>query len=223
MVRCLLCKKVIIIKTKGNWSLVQDPINNKKGWVHQSLLSTYKNTSYSISNSGGSSSGSLNTNSSIKIIEDRMREKGLYDKWVKFKTDNSSIKKYYVSDINIFVNKIESYMGVPYKYGGTSRSGIDCSGLVNKGLQSVGYSGKRLNAERFAKLGRFIAYKKSLKRGDLVFFKTSSKLVSHVGVYAGNGQFIHAPSSGGHVSKANVDDPYYWSERFLFGVRLTKN
>ena len=87
----------------------------------------------------------------------------------------------------------------------------------------MGYNASRLNAESLAKLGRFIGNKSSLKRGDLVFFKTSSRLVSHVGVFIGNGKFIHAPSSGGKVSTANVDDPYYFGDRFLFGVRLTKD
>ena len=213
-------QKVIVLYEKGNWCFIKDLSNNKKGWVHQSLLSSYKVSSSSSSNSGVSSSSSSNASSSVQIIEDRMRKMGLYNQWVEFKRDIPS--RYYISDINTFLNTVESYIGVPYSKGGTSSSGIDCSGLVNIGLQSVGYSGKRLNAERAAKLGRFIAYKTSLKRGDLVFFKTSSKLVSHVGVYLGNGQFIHAPSSGKKVSKASVNDPYYWGERFLFGVRLTK-
>ena len=225
-------KKVIVLKEKGKWIFIKDVSNNKKGWVHQSLLSFNKvsnaNSSSSSTSSSSSANSSHNSNtnsssntSSISIIEKRMRKMGLYEKWKQFYKNLPS--RFIISNINTFINTVESYMGVPYKYGGNSRSGTDCSGLVFIGLKSVGYDGSRLNAESVAKLGRFIGNKTYLKRGDLVFFKTSSRLVSHVGVYSGNGKFIHAPSSGGKVSTANVDDPYYWGDRFLFGVRLTKD
>ncbi len=215
-------KKVIVLKEKEKWAFIKDISNNKKGWVHKSLLSF--NKTY-ITNSSSSSSPSktshLNSNTgSISIIESRMYKMGLHEKWKQFYKNMPP--RFIVSNINTFINTVESYIDVPYKFGGNSRSGIDCSGLVFIGLKSVGYSGSRLNAESAAKLGRFIGKKSSLKRGDLVFFKTSSRLVSHVGVYTGNGKFIHSPSSGGKVSTANVDDPYYFGDRFLFGVRLTK-
>lgn len=222
-------KKVIVLQEKGDWYFIKDVSNNKKGWVHHSILSSYKSqsSSFSVKSSSTNSaaveskSTSSNANSSIGIIEDRMRSKGLYNKWVQFYRDMPT--KFYISNINTLINTVESYMGVPYKYGGTSKSGVDCSGLVNVGLRSVGYSGERLNAEGCARLGRFIASKSSLKRGDLVFFKTSSRLISHVGIYIGNEQFIHGPSKGKKVSVVSVSDPYYWSDRFLFGVRLTRD
>ncbi len=219
-------KKVIVLKEKEKWAFINDISNNKKGWVHLSLLSSNKvfNSSTSSTSSTNSTQNtnpiSNNNTKSISVIEKRMKKMGLYEKWKQFYRNMPS--RYFISNINTFFNTVESYIGVPYKYGGSSRSGTDCSGLVFLGLKSVGYNGNRLNAESVAKLGRFIGNTTSLKRGDLVFFKTSSRLISHVGVYDGNGKFIHAPSSGGKVSTANVDDPYYWSERFLFGVRLTK-
>ena len=167
------------------------------------------------------SSNKSNRGSSITIIEERMKEKGLYNQWVQFYRDMPA--RYYISNVDAFVNSVESCKGVPYKRSGTTKSGFDCSGLVYFGLKSVGYTGDRLNAESFAKLGRFIAYKSSLKRGDLVFFKTGSSLISHVGIYIGNNNFIHAPSPGKTVSVVSVNDKYYWSEKFLFGVRLTRD
>lgn len=216
-------KKVIVLKEKGKWAFIKDVSNNKKGWVHKSLLSfnkAYKTNSSSSSSSSTISNINSNT-SSISIIESRMKKMGLHEKWKQFYKNMPP--RFIISNINTFINTVESYMGVPYKFGGNSRSGTDCSGLVFIGLKSAGYNGSRLNAESVAKLGRFIGKKSSLQRGDLVFFKTSSKLVSHVGIYTGSGKFIHAPSSGGKVSTANVDDPYYFGDRFLFGVRLTKD
>ena len=55
--------------------------------------------------------------------------------------------RFIISNINTFINTVESYMGVPYKFGGNSRSGTDCSGLDFIGLKSVGYNASRLNAE----------------------------------------------------------------------------
>jgi SH3-like domain-containing protein len=225
-------KKVIVLQEKQGWSFIKDLSNNKKGWVHQSLLSSYSLSSSSFSNSSSTNSSSINSlneqskssfsssSSSLGVIEDRMKNKGFYSEWVRFYKDMP--EKFYISNINTFLKTVESFLGVPYKYGGTTKSGVDCSGLVNVGLRSVGYTGARLNAEGCAKLGRFIAHKSSLKKGDLVFFKTPGRLVSHVGVYVGNNQFIHGPSKGKKVSYVSVNDPHYWSDRFLFGVRLTK-
>ena len=221
-------QKVIVLQEQGNWSFIKDVSNNKKGWVHQSLLSSYSiqsnskrsNSSTSSSSTVSSSSASSSSNSSIGIIEQRMRSKGLYSQWVQFYRDMPD--RFVLNDVNTFVNTAKSCLGVPYKSRGTTKNGLDCSGLVYYSLKSVGYD-NRLNAEGFAKIGRFIANKSSLRVGDLVFFKTGSKLISHVGIYVGNDEFIHAPSSGKSVGYVSIYDPYYWSDRFLFGVRLTRD
>ena len=162
--------------------------------------------------------------SSVSIIENRMRRMGLSSKWKNF--NSNKISKFKVSDINKFFNTVNSFKGVQYRYGGTNRSGIDCSGLVYRGLKSVGYTGKRLNAESVAKLGTLIANKESLVKGDLVCFsinKNSKNLINHIAVYNGSGGFIHAPSSGKTVRTGDINDVYYWADKFIFGVRLTNN
>lgn len=100
-------------------------------------------------------------------------------------------------------------LGTPYRYGGASPSGFDCSGLVYYAYHKAGYRVPRTSQ---------LQYQDSLpvksaqaREGDLLFFRIEGK-VSHVGVYLGNRQFIHAPSSGKRVSIASLDNPY-WKQR----------
>jgi len=105
-------------------------------------------------------------------------------------------------------------VGVKYRYGGSDPSaGFDCSGLVYYTFSSNGHPVPRTSREQFA-AARKIPLADAVE-GDLVFFRDQEKL-SHVGIYLGDGQFVHAPSSGGTVSVANLDAPYY--QRHLVGV-----
>lgn len=102
-----------------------------------------------------------------------------------------------------------SLIGKPYRYGGTSRqSGFDCSGMVQYIYRHVlGVSLPR-TADGMARAGMKIA-PSSLKTGDLVFFNTSGKPYSHVGLYIGDGRFIHAPNSRSVVKISQLDNRYY--------------
>jgi cell wall-associated NlpC family hydrolase len=97
-----------------------------------------------------------------------------------------------------------TYLGVPYAWGGASRGGVDCSGLV---VVSFGRAGRRLPHYSGAlwQLGRPVP-KGHLAEGDLVFFRLSGGVPGHVGIYAGRGRYIHAPSSGDHVRFARLAD-----------------
>ena len=104
-------------------------------------------------------------------------------------------------------------LGVPYRMGGTSaETGFDCSGFVRAMFQqTVGLMLPRTAAEQAAATQRID--KTDLKPGDLVFFNTLRRTNSHVGIYVGDGKFIHSPRSGSHVRVENMNISY-WQSRF---------
>lgn len=105
------------------------------------------------------------------------------------------------------------FLGVPYKWGGNSaETGFDCSGFVRSMYQqTIGLLLPR-KAEQQAAATEQIA-KADLRPGDLVFFNTMRRAFSHVGIYIGNGKFIHAPKAGSHVRVDNLGGSY-WESRF---------
>jgi len=112
----------------------------------------------------------------------------------------------------------KSLEGSPYRYGGNSpKQGFDCSGLVHYTHNKFGIHVPRTSLQQF-NAAKSISRKK-LQSGDLVFFKLNKKKVSHVGIYIGNGQFIHAPESGKVVSTSKLNEPY-WQARIAGSGRL---
>lgn len=102
---------------------------------------------------------------------------------------------------------IDDWMYVPYKYGGISKTGVDCSGLSALLLHEV--YGKEISGSSADICNQTIPITEDkLKEGDLVFFKINSSTVSHMGVYLANDRFIHASTHGG-VIISNLDDDYY--------------
>ena len=104
-------------------------------------------------------------------------------------------------------------LGVPYRMGGTSaEGGFDCSGFVRAMYQqTVGLMLPRTAAEQAAATSRID--KADLKPGDLVFFNTLRRTNSHVGIYVGDGKFIHSPRTGAHVRVESMNISY-WQTRF---------
>lgn len=103
----------------------------------------------------------------------------------------------------------KQYLGIPYKYGGSSPStGFDCSGFVYYVLKQLGYSPYRTTSSQYT-MGTYVS-KENLQPGDLVFFQGTYKSgISHVGIYVGNGKFIHSPSTGKVISYADLNSTYY--------------
>ena len=113
----------------------------------------------------------------------------------------------------------KKYIGVKYRSAGTTTSGFDCSGYVQYVYNKLGVKLPRTSKSMYA-TGTAVK-KNSLVPGDLVFFNTSGSGVSHVGIYIGQGNFIHSSSSKG-VSIAKIDDPYYWGKRYIGAKRVTQ-
>ena len=111
------------------------------------------------------------------------------------------------------VNRALGFLGVPYRRGGTSaETGFDCSGFVRSIYQqTAGLLLPRSAAQQAAATQRID--KAELKPGDLVFFNTMRRAFSHVGIYVGNGKFIHAPKPGAEVRVEDLGVAY-WAKRF---------
>lgn len=98
-------------------------------------------------------------------------------------------------------------------WGGTSLEGMDCSGLVHYIYRQVGISVPRTAATLYRQ-GHPLD---DVRPGDLLFFKTEPPRISHVGIYIGDGQMIHASSGSRRVRKANINRPY-WRKRLVSGA-----
>lgn len=105
------------------------------------------------------------------------------------------------------------FLGVPYKRGGTSiETGFDCSGFVRTIYEQTAGLVLPRKAEQQAAATQKID-KSDLKPGDLVFFNTMKRTFSHVGIYVGNGKFIHSPKPGAEVRVEDMGVSY-WNRRF---------
>ena len=119
------------------------------------------------------------------------------------------------SDSSELVNNALSLLGVPYVWGGTSRSGFDCSGFAQYVFKGSGISLPRNSYEQF-KVGSSVD-RAQLQLGDMVFFATYAPGASHVGIYIGGGRFVGAANSGVIISDINSS---YYSSRYIGARRV---
>jgi murein DD-endopeptidase len=114
------------------------------------------------------------------------------------------------------VEKAKSLLGIPYRYGGTTSNGFDCSGFTQYVfLQAAGIRLPRTARDQFA-FARPISLGEE-KPADLLFYKINGRDISHVAIYLGQGKFIHSSHEGGSVTIVKANDRY-WRKR-LAGVR----
>lgn len=130
-----------------------------------------------------------------------------------------------VNTDNYYIDQVVAcalgYKNTRHRMGGSSKKGIDCSGLVMVAHRQAGIVLPHHSQEQ-ARYGRIIHCVDSLKRGDMVFFYNSyktSSLITHSGIFLGDKEFVHASHTSG-VVVSNINDSHYWGKRFLFGTRL---
>lgn len=112
-----------------------------------------------------------------------------------------------------------SLIGVKYRYGGnTAETGFDCSGFIRHVFAETRALTLPRSSYAMSKLGERIE-QDNLQPGDLVFYNTLKRSFSHVGLYLGDGRFVHAPSRGKTVEIVDMDDTY-WRRRFNGARRL---
>ncbi|MFC3393232.1 C40 family peptidase [Aidingimonas halophila] len=112
----------------------------------------------------------------------------------------------------LILSRAKRAMGTPYRWGGTSESGLDCSGLVQMSYQAAGIAVPRSSDAQYRELPSV----ETARPGDLLFFATGKGRgkANHVGIYLGDGRMIHAPGRGRQVTTTSLDIDY-WQKRYL--------
>lgn len=121
--------------------------------------------------------------------------------------------------VEALIKTAKKYIGVKYVYGGADPKGFDCSGYIMYIFKSQGSKVPR-GADDQYDIGRRVEGKKRLVKGDLVFFSDDRREISHVGLYLGNGSFIHASTSKGVRIDSLSNE--YWKPRYAGGKHLIK-
>lgn len=154
--------------------------------------------------------------------------------YISYRKKNNYIEETYIEEeeneikgelqvLQNIENTAKSFLGVPYVWGATGPNKFDCSGFTQWVYREAGINIPRVSKNQ-ARVGQYVSYD-NLQRGDMVFFDTKKRRtgrVCHVGIYLGNGNFIHASSAGKSVVIYNFDKKPFYKKSFLWGRRVIK-
>jgi peptidoglycan endopeptidase LytE len=156
------------------------------------------------------------------LLNDKEYEQGLaelVEQEVAQQVDLSKSIELRTDSVKLLKSKAFGFLGTRYRFGGSSRNGLDCSAFVQKVFREMEVSLPRTAREQFER-GAEVS-PGDLQKGDLVFFRTYASFPSHVGIYLGNNRMIHASSRDRRVVVSTLNTPYYRS-RYLGAKRIAK-
>lgn len=201
--------RVTVLDREGDWYKLRFP-RGTEGWVRGDFLRPLSAQAVAASNRQNRRVTSTRETRVATAPRRSSRVRGLVASNAPLETGGVEV-----------LEKAKSLRGVRYRWGGTSRSGFDCSGFTSTVFRSQGVRLPRTSRQQ-ATVGARVS-KGELKKGDLVFFKTNRGVrINHVGIYVGNGKFIHASSGGGRVQVNSLNEGYY-QRRFATARRVIRN
>ena len=160
-----------------------------------------------------------------KLLEKLNNNKSFIDKFQSFKAEGLQ-KEFRLPEerLEAVIDTAMTFLGVPNRVGGVDRDSIDASGLIYVSInKNFDVKFPRI-AQDMARYGKIIIDAENLKRGDLVFFFDTyevDRIITSVGLYLGEGVFLNSSTNEG-VSESDINDPYYWKDKFFFGTRIFK-
>tara|TARA_B100001173_G_scaffold194992_1_gene168098 strand:+ start:633 stop:1211 length:579 start_codon:yes stop_codon:yes gene_type:complete len=160
-----------------------------------------------------------------KLLEKLNNNKSFIDKFQSFKAEGLQ-KEFRLPEerLEAVIDTAMTFLGVPNRVGGVDRDSIDASGLIYVSInKNFDVKFPRI-AQDMARYGKIIIDSEKLKRGDLVFFFDTyevDRIITSVGLYLGEGAFLNSSTNEG-VSESDINDPYYWKDKFFFGTRIFK-
>jgi cell wall-associated NlpC family hydrolase len=179
--RCSTGTEIAVLKQKGAWSAILMS-DRSTGWLPTRYL-RFTGTSVDISS---------------QVITDEDRSDDTAGNWKSgYETNHPAVRH------------ALQWLGTPYRYGGESRRGIDCSSLVQKSFASCGVRLPRVSRDQ-ARVGKLIA-PENLQPGDRLYFSASGTHVDHTGIYMGNGLFVHASGSAHRVTVSRLAERRNWN------------
>ncbi|MER3401934.1 MAG: hypothetical protein C4337_01185 [Armatimonadota bacterium] len=181
--------KVRVLTQRGEWSQVQLP-SKRTGWVMSTFLSPTQPPK-------SATTRSKPTPTASKTAATNRREPSRREQLAEVSSDRT----------RRMLQRAMAYLGSPYRRGGSSARGFDCSGFTSYIYRHAGVNLPHQSASQ-AQVGQPVP-RDQLQPGDLVFFRTQGRWVSHVGIYIGNGKFIHASSARGRVRIDSLNSGYY--------------